>query len=108
MRTWQWVALGLLVVALVALVFPLLRTQKELRAVEGELKNANDQLVQARSEATDLERVIANLKTQLDVATRAQSQLQGSLNEANSEIEQITQRQSSGKQTASASTFGKN
>ena len=35
----------------------------------------------------ELERVVANLKTELDAANRARTKLQGSLDEANTEIE---------------------
>jgi septal ring factor EnvC (AmiA/AmiB activator) len=80
MRVWAWIAIGLAVVALAVLFFPLVHMQKELRLVQIELGRANEQVA-------ELERVIANLKTELDAANRARTQLQDSLGEANSEIE---------------------
>jgi chromosome segregation ATPase len=79
-RVWAWIAIGLVVAALAVLVFPLLQIQTELRL-------ANEQIVQARARIAELERVVANLKTELDAANRARTQLQGGLEEANSEIE---------------------
>ena len=79
MRVWAWIAIGLAVVALAVLFFPLVHMQKELRLVQIELGRANEQVA-------ELERVVANLKTELDAANRARTQLQGSLDEANSEI----------------------
>jgi chromosome segregation ATPase len=79
-RVWAWIAIGLVIAALAVLVFPLLQIQTELRL-------ANEQIVQARARIAELERVVANLKTELDAANRARTQLQGGLEEANSEIE---------------------
>ena len=70
-----WIAIGLAVVALAFLVFPLVQVQTELRL-------ANEQVVQARARMAELERVVANLKTELDAANRARTQLQSGLDEA--------------------------
>jgi predicted nucleic acid-binding Zn-ribbon protein len=75
MRVWAWIAIGLAVVALAFLVFPLVQVQTELRL-------ANEQVVQARARMAELERVVANLKTELDAANRARTQLQSGLDEA--------------------------
>ena len=80
MRVWAWIAIGVAVVALTVLFFPLVQIQRELRL-------ANEKVVQASTRVAELERVVANLKTELDAANRARTQLQGSLDEANSEIE---------------------
>ena len=80
MRVWAWIAIGIVVAALAVLVFPLVQLQMELRL-------ANEQLVQARARIAELEEVVANLKTELDAANRARTQLEGGLEEANSEIE---------------------
>ena len=80
MRVWAWIAIGLAVFALAFLVFPLVQIQTKLRL-------ANEQVVQARAGMAELERVVANLKTELDAANRARTQLQSGLDEANSEIE---------------------
>ena len=79
MRVWAWIAIGLAVVALAFLVFPLVQIQTELRL-------ANEQVVQARERTAELERVVANLKTELDASNRVRTQLQSGLDEANSEI----------------------
>jgi septal ring factor EnvC (AmiA/AmiB activator) len=60
--------------------FPLVQIQRDLRS-------ANEQVVEARSRVAELERVVANLKTELDAANRARTELQGGLDEASSEIE---------------------
>ena len=79
MRVWAWIAIGVAVVALAVLFFPLVQIQRDL-------KLGNEQVVQARARMAELERVVANLKTELDAANRARTQLQGDLDEANSEI----------------------
>ena len=80
MRVWAWIAIGIVVAALAVLIFPLVQLQMELRL-------ANEQVVQARARIAEIEGVVANLKTELDAANRARTQLQGGLEEANSEIE---------------------
>ena len=79
MRVWAWIAIGLAVVALAFLVSPLVQIQTELRV-------ANEQVVQARTGMAELERVVANLKAELDAAHQARTQLQSALDEANAEI----------------------
>ena len=80
MRGWLGIAIGLVVVALAVLFFPLVETQRDW-------KLANEQVVQTTARVSELERVVANLKAELDAANRARTQLQGGLDEANSEIE---------------------
>src|SRR3954452_25260260 len=80
MRVWAWIAIGLAVVALAVLFFPLVQMQTELRLVRIELGRAKEQVA-------ELERVVANLTTELDAASRARIQLQDGLDKANSEIE---------------------
>ena len=79
MRVWAWIAIGVAVAALAFLVSPLVQIQTELRL-------ANEQVVQARAGIAELERVVANLKTELDAANQARTQLQSGLDEANAEI----------------------
>src|SRR5688572_21860061 len=92
MRHWRWIVVALAVIAMAVLVYPLLQTQKRLRLVQSELDRANEQVVQVRAGAAELERVIANLKTELDVANRERAQLQDSLREANSDVEQLREQ----------------
>ena len=66
MRVWAWIAIGLAVLALAFLVFPLVQIQTELRL-------ANKQVVQGKARMAELERVIANLKTELDASNRVPS-----------------------------------
>ena len=80
MRVWAGIAIGLAVVALAALFVPLVQIQRDFRL-------ANDQVVQTRARVAELERVVANLKADLDAANRARTQLQGGLDEANTEIQ---------------------
>jgi chromosome segregation ATPase len=77
MRAWALIAIGLVVAMVAVLAPPLVQMQKDLTA--------------ARTRNAELERVVANLKTELDAANQARTQLQGGLEEANSEI---TKRQS--------------
>jgi len=81
MRVWAWIAIGLAVFALAFLVFPLVQIQTKLRL-------ANEQVVQARAGMAELERVVANLKTELDASNRARTQLQSDLDEAEIEKKQ--------------------
>ena len=75
MRVWAWIAIGLAVVALAFLLFPLVQIQTELRL-------ANEQVVQTRARMGELERVVANLKTELDASNRTRTQLQSDLDES--------------------------
>ena len=72
--------MGVVVAVLAVLVVPLVQSQKDLRL-------AREQVVQARARNAELENVVANLKTELDAANQARTQLEGGLKEANSEIE---------------------
>ena len=66
MRVWALIAIGLAVLALAFLVFPLVQIQTKLRL-------ASEQVVQARAGMAELERVVANLKTELDASNRART-----------------------------------
>jgi hypothetical protein len=59
MRHWLWIAIAVAVVALTALIYPLVQTQKRLKLVQSELGKANEQVVQARAGTAERERVIA-------------------------------------------------
>jgi chromosome segregation ATPase len=80
MRVWVLIAIGVTVAALALLVVPLVQIQTNWRF-------ANEQAVQAKARIAELETVVANLKTELDAANRARTQLQGGLDEANTEIQ---------------------
>jgi septal ring factor EnvC (AmiA/AmiB activator) len=80
MRVWAGIAIGVAVVALAVLFLPLVQIQRDLRL-------ASEQVVEARARVAELERIVANLKTELGVANRARTQLQDGLDQANSEIE---------------------
>ena len=77
MRAWALIAIGLVVAMVAVLGPPLVQMQKDLSA--------------ARTRNAELEREVVNLKTELDAANQARTQLQGDLDEANLEI---TKRQS--------------
>ena len=62
MRYWLAIALGLGVIALIALVFPLVQGQRHLREVRAELGRTNEQL--ARTTGT-----ISNLKAELELGS---------------------------------------
>ena len=86
MRRLPWIALGLAIIALVLVAIPL---QSRLRVLQHELGTTNRQLVQARAASAELERVNARLKTELDAVSKARTQLQGHLDEANTKAEQL-------------------
>jgi chromosome segregation ATPase len=86
MRRLPWIALGLAIIALVLVAIPL---QSRLRVLQHELGTTNRQLVQARAASAELERVNAKLKTELDAVSKARTQLQGHLDEANTKAEQL-------------------
>ena len=74
MRYFLSIATGLAVVALIALVFPLLQSQE---------------LVEERGASAELEKVVANLKTELDMANKGGAQLKAKLDETSAKIEQL-------------------
>ena len=74
MRAWALIAIGLVVAVVAVLVPPCVQLQKDLSRQQGR-------------EIAELESVVANLKTELDAANQARTQLQGALEEAKSEIE---------------------
>ena len=80
MRAWASIAIGLVVAVLAVLVVPLVQSQKDLRLVR-------EQVVQASARNAKLESVVANLKTELDAANQARTELQGALEEVKSQIE---------------------
>jgi septal ring factor EnvC (AmiA/AmiB activator) len=83
MRHWSWILTAMAILALVVLVFPLVHTQKRLRTLQHELGRADEQVVQARAATTELERVITNLKAELDAANKSRTQLQTTVTESN-------------------------
>jgi cytochrome c-type biogenesis protein CcmH/NrfG len=82
MRHLPWIAVGLTVVLMVLLAYPLLQTTRQLRRVQSELTRANEQVVQVRAGTAELERVVANLKAELDEANKARTELHGKMAEA--------------------------
>jgi septal ring factor EnvC (AmiA/AmiB activator) len=62
--------------------FPLVNAQQHLKAVRNELGRTNEQVVK-------LEKVVGGLKTEVDEANKARTDIQGKLDEANSTIEQL-------------------
>ena len=89
MRYAPAIALALAIIALVALVFPLVQTQRHLREEHAELGRTNGELVQARAASDELERVVSNLKAELDSANKARKELKENLDEANSDVDQL-------------------
>jgi septal ring factor EnvC (AmiA/AmiB activator) len=82
MRVWVGVAIGIVVVVLALLFFPLMQMQRDYRL-------ANEQVTEARARVTELERVVANLKAELQSADQTRAQLQDRLDEANTEIQKL-------------------
>ena len=78
MRAWALIVIGLAVAMVAVLGPPLVQMQKDLSAARTQKRRSS-------------ERVIANLKTELDAANQARTRLQGGLEEAKLEI---TKRQS--------------
>ena len=92
MRNLLAITLGLAVLALIALVIPLVSTQRHLREVQREFAKTNEQVVQDRAESHQFERTISNLKTELDTANKARTELKGNLEEANLRRRAVAQR----------------
>ena len=80
MRYWPAIALGLGVVALVALVLPLVQSQRHLSEVRAELGRTNGQLVQATG-------TISNLKAELNSAQSQLKDREAQVQELTTELE---------------------
>ena len=82
MSRFPFIAAGLAILALgvVVLLVAVVQGQRHLTAVKNELGSTNEQVVK-------LEKVIADLKTELDVANKARTQVQDNLSEANTKAE---------------------
>ena len=87
MRRWPFVASALAIIALiiVLLLVSLVQGHKQLRSVQRELGRTNEQVVQDKAATAELEKSVANLKTELDAADKKRTELQGNLDEANSD-----------------------
>jgi chromosome segregation ATPase len=57
--------------------------------VQGELESAKQAADQAKAEATELEKQVANLKSELEKGNAERNELQTKLDQANSEIERL-------------------
>ena len=89
MRPFPLIAIAIGIVALIALVFPLVQTQRHLREVRTELGRTKEQLVQDRAASAQLEQTVSNLKTDLDAANKARTELKENLDDASSDVEQL-------------------
>src|SRR6476620_11436778 len=89
MRYTLSIALGLAVLALTALVITLAVNQQHLREARTELAKANEQLVQNRDAADQLEQTISNLKAELDARNKAGTELKENLDESTSNAEKL-------------------
>jgi len=89
MLRWPFVASALAIVALiiVLLLVSLVQGHKQLRSVQKELGRTTEQVVQHKAATAELENSVANLKTELDAADKKRTELQGNLDEANSDNE---------------------
>jgi chromosome segregation ATPase len=74
--------LAIIAVGIVVLLVAVVQSQRHLKAVKKELASTNEQVVK-------LEKVIGDLKMEVDEATKIRTQSQDNLNEANSTIEQL-------------------
>lgn len=83
MRYWPAIALGLGVLALIALVFPLVQSQRHLTKVRAELGRSNERLVEAT-------RAISNLKTVLDSVQSQLKDREAQLQELTAEVEKAS------------------
>ena len=89
MRPFPLIAIAIGIVALIALVFPLVQTQRHLREVRTELVRTKEKLVQDRAASAQLEQTISNLKTDLDAANKARTELKENLDDASSDVGQL-------------------
>jgi septal ring factor EnvC (AmiA/AmiB activator) len=91
MLRWPFIATALAVIALgvVLLLVSIFQNQRHLRSVQRELDQAREQIVQSRAASAELEKSVAKLKTELDAVNKAHTQLQGHLDEANSDNDHL-------------------
>ena len=89
MRPFPLIAIAIGIVALIALVFPLVQNQRHLREARTELGRTKEQLVQDRAASAQLEQTVSNLKTDLDAANKARTELKENLDDASSDVEQL-------------------
>ena len=92
MRHLPWIIAVLIAAAIFVIAYPVLQTQRQLWAVQSELNRANKQVVQAKLANSELEKVVAFLKTELDWAKSTHTELQGKLDQANRDIRQLRDR----------------
>ena len=89
MRYTLSIALGLAVLALTALVITVAVNQQHLREARTELAKANEQLVQNRDAADQLEQTISNLKAELDAGNKARIELKENFDKATSDADKL-------------------
>jgi len=77
--------LALIAVAIVVLLVAAVQSQRHLRSAQRELDRANEQIERSKGATADLEKSVGKLKTELDAVSKARSQLQSHLDEANSD-----------------------
>jgi spore germination cell wall hydrolase CwlJ-like protein len=68
-----------------------MRTQNRLETVQGELLRVSENAIQATAKVVDLEQTAAGLKRELETADFKRSELQDHLNQANLQIEQLSE-----------------
>ena len=89
MRYTLSIALGLAVLALIALIITVAVNRQHLREARTELAKANEQLVQNRDAADQLEQTIANLKAELVAGNKARIELKENFDKATSDADQL-------------------
>lgn len=97
MRYWPAIALGLGVVALIALVFSLVQSQRHLREVRAELGRTNEQLVRTTGTISNLKAEIGDAdqkiaaeheasQSQIEALSKAADEAKAKLSEAEKQI----------------------
>ena len=89
MRPLTLITIGVCLVVVVALVVPLVLTQRHLKEVRTELARTNEQVVQDRAASDQLEQTISNLNAELDTANKTRTELKENLDETTSDVEQL-------------------
>ena len=89
MRPLTLITIGVCLVVVVALVVPLVLTQRHLKEVRTELARTNEQVVQDRAASDQLEQTISNMNAELDTANKTRTELKENLDETTSDVEQL-------------------
>ncbi len=89
MPIWTWIVGAVIVIGIIVTGYLMVQTQLRLETVQSEHESAKEEVVQANARTAELEKVAANLKSELEKTNTERNELQTKLDQATSEIEQL-------------------